>query len=263
MNYLKVYCNLIRKAEQRNYTKKKAKEKGVYVEGHHTFPKSIYGNNKRIVYLAAREHYIAHALLEKICIKRYGLKHYKTIKMNQAFCSMSAKNKTQVRYTSVLYENCKKRMSELKTGIKFSIERRENISKSLKGKSKPPKSKEHIEKFSKKMKGIKKEEEHKNKISVSHKKFWENGGRDITGEKNPFYNKNHTIETKEKLSDSKCKYVYTFISPDGEIFKTINALKFCKENNLFSKFVYEVVNGKRESYKGWTATRRSITDDDK
>ena len=32
MNYLKTYCNLIRKAEQRGYTKKKAKEQGLYVE---------------------------------------------------------------------------------------------------------------------------------------------------------------------------------------------------------------------------------------
>ena len=45
MNYLKTYCNLIRKAEQKGYTKKKAKEQGLYVEGHHTFPKSIYGKN--------------------------------------------------------------------------------------------------------------------------------------------------------------------------------------------------------------------------
>jgi hypothetical protein len=81
MNYLKVYCNLIRKAEKRSYTKKKAKEQGLYVEGHHTFPKSIFGKNKRIVYLTAREHYIAHSLLEKICIKRYGLNHWKTLKM--------------------------------------------------------------------------------------------------------------------------------------------------------------------------------------
>ena len=55
MNYLKTYCNLIRKTEQRGYTKKKAKEQGLYVEGHHTFPMSIFGKNKRIVYLTARE----------------------------------------------------------------------------------------------------------------------------------------------------------------------------------------------------------------
>lgn len=64
MNYLKIYCNLIRKVEQRGYTKKKAKELGVYVEGHHTFPKSIFGKNNRIVYLTGREHF----LIVFICI---------------------------------------------------------------------------------------------------------------------------------------------------------------------------------------------------
>ena len=49
MNYLKVYCNLIRKAENRTTPEG-------YIEKHHTFPKSIFGNNKRIVVLAAKNH---------------------------------------------------------------------------------------------------------------------------------------------------------------------------------------------------------------
>ena len=44
MNYLRAYCNLIRKAENR------VPPEG-YVEGHHVFPKSLYGENKRIVKL--------------------------------------------------------------------------------------------------------------------------------------------------------------------------------------------------------------------
>jgi len=126
MNYLKSYCNLIRKAEKRGYTKKKAKEQGLYVEGHHTFPKSIYGKNKRIVYLTAREHYIAHALLEKICIRRYGLKHQKTYKMIWAHVMMVGKNKRVVeRYcNSHLYESARLRISE----IKVSKETREKMS---------------------------------------------------------------------------------------------------------------------------------------
>jgi hypothetical protein len=66
MNYLKVYCNLIRKAENETLPED-------YIEKHHTFPKSIFGDNKRIVALTPRKHYIAHLLLEKICIKRYGV----------------------------------------------------------------------------------------------------------------------------------------------------------------------------------------------
>ena len=85
MNYLRVYCNLIRKAEKRGYNKKRAKEHGLYVEGHHIFPVSIFGKNKRIVYLTAREHYIAHALLEKICIKKCLQHTYNQIKIASNF----------------------------------------------------------------------------------------------------------------------------------------------------------------------------------
>jgi len=59
MNYLKAYCNLIRKAEHRVLPEG-------YTEKHHIFPKSIYGNNNKIVVLTAREHYIAHKLLTYI-----------------------------------------------------------------------------------------------------------------------------------------------------------------------------------------------------
>jgi len=116
MNYLRVYCNLIRKAEKRGYTKKRAKEQGLYVEGHHIFPVSIFGKNKRIVYLTAREHYIAHALLEKICISRYGLKHQRTHKMIWAHVMMIGKNKfvKEIYYNSYLYESARLRISEIK-----------------------------------------------------------------------------------------------------------------------------------------------------
>jgi hypothetical protein len=115
MNYLKVYCNLIRKAEQRGYTKKKAKEQGLYVEGHHTFPISIFGGNERIVYLTAREHYIAHCLLEKIYLKRYGMGDWRTHKMIWAHIIMGGKNEFhQEKYlNSYLYEATKIRKSKI------------------------------------------------------------------------------------------------------------------------------------------------------
>lgn len=48
MNYLKIYCNLIRKAENRTPPE-------VYTEKHHIFPVSIFGKNNRIVVLTARD----------------------------------------------------------------------------------------------------------------------------------------------------------------------------------------------------------------
>ena len=158
MNYLKAYCNLVREAEKRGYTKKKAKEQGLYVEGHHTFPVSIFGKNKRIVYLTAREHYIAHALLERICIRRYGLNHWKTKKMTNAHIIMGGRGKYKNSY---IYEEAKKRYSENRTGVpmkesskiklrnqrlgkKHSIETREKIKNKNTGKKH---SKEHTEKM--------------------------------------------------------------------------------------------------------------------
>ena len=93
MNYPKVYCNLIRKAENRTPPEG-------YIEKHHTFPKSIFGNNKRIVVLAAKEHYIAHLLLWKVCRKRYGEKNQKTIKMFYALWSMINGNGKNPRVTN-------------------------------------------------------------------------------------------------------------------------------------------------------------------
>jgi hypothetical protein len=93
MNYLKVYCNLIRKAENRTPPEG-------YTEEHHTFPKSIFGKNNRIVVLTAKEHYISHLLLWKICKKRYGEKNQKTIKMFYALWSMINGNGKNPRVTN-------------------------------------------------------------------------------------------------------------------------------------------------------------------
>jgi hypothetical protein len=103
MNYLKIYCNLIRKAEKRTTPEG-------YTEKHHTFPVSIYGKNNRTVILTGREHYIAHTLLAKICIKRYGLYHKNTQKMLCAIINM--KGKTNRYYNSYLYECVRKKRNE-------------------------------------------------------------------------------------------------------------------------------------------------------
>jgi len=106
MNYLKVYCKLIRKAENRTPPKG-------YTEKHHTFPVSIFGNNKRIVVLTGREHYIAHILLQKICEKRYGMRHKNTQKMLCAHINMKSKGRY---YNSCLYESSKIKRSKSMLG---------------------------------------------------------------------------------------------------------------------------------------------------
>ena len=155
MNYLKVYCNLIRKAENRTPPEG-------YIEKHHIFPISIFGKNNRVVVLTGREHYIAHALLERIYIKRYGINNWKTQKMIFAYCGMNAINEYHSgRYiNSRLYDYSKQRRSIIMSGSKnpfygktHSEEVRKKIKESNTGRKMPPRSKEYCEKISNSKKG--------------------------------------------------------------------------------------------------------------
>jgi hypothetical protein len=53
------------------------------------FIKAIFGENNRVVYLTAREHVLAHLLLFKACLKRYGRHHWKTWKVATAATAMA------------------------------------------------------------------------------------------------------------------------------------------------------------------------------
>lgn len=108
MNYLKVYCKLVRKFEERNLTREEGNELFEYCEEHHIWMRSIYGQEKdgntRTIIVSGREHFILHAVLEKAFIKRYGLHHWKTIKATNAVRVM----KTYKRYyNSHIYEKTK------------------------------------------------------------------------------------------------------------------------------------------------------------
>jgi hypothetical protein len=144
MNYLKIYCSLIRKGLKRQDTE----ELIGYYEKHHVFPESIYGKNRFIVKLTAREHYIAHALLYKICRKRYGINNVKTHKMSLAFCLMNSRTNKNNYCNSHLFklfrEEFAKNRSEYQkeycknhthpqAGKPLSEETKRKLSESLKG----------------------------------------------------------------------------------------------------------------------------------
>jgi hypothetical protein len=254
MNYLKVYCNLIRKAEKRTAPEG-------YTEKHHTFPVSIFGKNNRVVVLTAREHYIAHALLEKAFIKRYGLKHWKTIKMTWAHSGMKGNGGY---INSYLYEGAKRRRSE-----------------SMKGKPWYIPNENHRENARKRRLGTKATEETKKKMSEARKgkqlgpfseKHIENmrGKRpNICGEKNPFYGKMHSHEAIEKMRKKllgkepwnkgisvDSKYNYKLKNPSGEIILTRNIKQICRENNLQPTCMYRLITGKQKQHKGWKLIER-------
>lgn len=91
MNYLKHYIKLVRRAENRQ-------KPACYTEGHHIFPVSLFGKNNRIVFLTYKEHLVAHHLLYKSSLSRYGEKHNKTIKLGFAlFCMLGFVNRGQCK----------------------------------------------------------------------------------------------------------------------------------------------------------------------
>lgn len=189
MNYLKVYCNLIRKAQHRQVVEG-------YTEKHHIFPISIFGKNDKVVVLTAKEHYIAHALLEKIYLKRCGINNWKTQKMIFAYCNMNAINEYHSgRYTnSRLYEYSKKRRSIIMSGSgnpfygkTHSEEVRQKIKDLNTGRKLPPRTKEYCEKLSKIKKGKPPSKECLEKCKEANK-----GNSYRLGAK-------HTEETKNKM----------------------------------------------------------------
>jgi hypothetical protein len=117
MNHLKHYLRLIRKAQQRGWTKKTAP---CYVEEHHVFPVKIFGDNNFTVCLTAREHYIAHAILALGLERRYGIADQRTIWMMYAFDQMGSCTGSPTKeyyYSSGLYQLAKKRFSEIHSEV--------------------------------------------------------------------------------------------------------------------------------------------------
>jgi len=120
MNYLKIYNNLIQKAQLRIAP-------NGYVEKHHILPKSLGGSDdlKNLVTLTAREHFLAHLLLAK----HYGGTQWTAVVL--------FKTKKRTYLNSRLYEKAKtesrKALSLKKLGKKFSDETKKKMSSSQKG----------------------------------------------------------------------------------------------------------------------------------
>jgi hypothetical protein len=153
---------------------RRKKFQGVYYEKHHIIPRSLGGSNKKenLVLLTAKEHFICHLLLTKMCINTNDTKL-----MVLSFFMMRTISPQQerVKITSSLFQNLKIEyaaiQSELGKKRTFSQKRNNKISQALKG---------HYT-----------SEETKQKISQNH--------HNVSGTNNPMYGKNHTEESKYKM----------------------------------------------------------------
>lgn len=143
--YKQLYFKIIDKAKSENRDKKIA-----YYERHHIIPKSFIcdDSDENLVLLTAREHFICHKLLTKCTLGEYRKK------MFCALWAFNRKSKNQQRriINSRDYEYARKNISKIfsenrkgkPSGYSLSVEQREKISQSLKGKPKSEKTKQQM-----------------------------------------------------------------------------------------------------------------------
>jgi len=224
MDHSHVYNQLIKQAQGRT-------RPIVYTEKHHIVPRCLGGSNDKsnLVYLTAREHLLAHKLLDKI--------YPDNRKIFFALWSMlTMKNDDMKRIpNSREYEKAKIRMAA-------------QMSQIQKGRKRPPQTELHRKRNSESQLGKVLSEETKSKIREKRKlqittdetraKISASG----SGENNAFFGKKHTEETRALISknNASCKQV----SCDGVIYDSMavaaKALGFAR---------YETVKKRCESEK--------------
>lgn len=101
MNYQKIYDALVQKRRENPLDKKIQ-----YCESHHIIPRSLGGTDEldNIVNFTAREHYVAHKILVKAYLQKYGKEseHYK--KMVTALFFMTTSKRWDGKITSRMYD---------------------------------------------------------------------------------------------------------------------------------------------------------------
>jgi len=245
--YMKMYWKIC------NIAKDRTLPEGTYIERHHVYPKSIYGANKDLVKLTAKEHYMVHLLLWKGLRTEYGKSDIKSRKMASAFCMMNMKSKyhNNCRYISkdfalarvanyeanknkIVSEETKKKISSKAKGRKHSDESNRKLSERMKGNSYSL-GNHHTEETKKQMslsrKGRITTDESKKKLSVSHKEYWENMDEgsyqnrceNVTGEKNGMFGKHLSEESLKKI---KVKQETWYANGGKEILQKIQKDKW-------------------------------------
>ena len=218
--YLKWYIGIVRKRLD-NPLPAKGNHK------HHVFPKSIYGENKFIINLTYKEHFVSHRLLVKIMENRYGVDSDNAFKMMKALGYMSRYFKDN----SLKYSICQnhRRLSMLGAknpmfGLKISKEQ------SLKRSLRQIGNKNHNY-------GKVTPDSVKDKLRVSH-----------SGDKNHFFGKKHSASSLQKMADKNSRsYIITF--PNNEKLQIKNLNDFCRKE--FGDKWYTAKTNIHKSYKGY------------
>jgi hypothetical protein len=138
-------------------------------------------------------------------------------------------------------------------------------------------SKERRKKMSSIHKGRKKSVKHRQLLREARQREgrWKGeknpkfGGDAVRGELNPMWGKEHSGETRQKIStrnkafyntpkgkrinkNRALKYLYELIDPAGEVYITDNLWDFSKQYGLTNSSLHKAVTGKALHHKGWT-----------
>jgi len=177
MDYQKLYDNIIKNAKKQNRKKLNKNDIDyVYYENHHILPRCLNGtdDNKNLVLLTVREHFVCHKLLTYI---------YKdNRKIACAFNYMAFMNKRKYELTSRDYAYA----IELIKNIPISEETRKRMQ--ISRKKQKPTLIIWIEKY-----GIE-------QATEMWQQKYQKHAKDVKGEKNGMFNKTHTIEARKKIS---------------------------------------------------------------
>lgn len=216
MDYKKHYDLLISTRKDRK------KNDGEYYEKHHIMPKSMGGsdNPSNLIYLTAREHFIAHWLLWRI---------YKNDKMGFAFYAITHMGQNQTIKSSRVYEESKLARRQFiidnnkkyHKGKKLSQKQIDGIQERFKNLDR---TKEHCNNISKSLKDKPKTKEHKENLSKSLKNYdWSN--YDIRNRKISIAN------SGKNNGRSKIVYMKDVSQEILLVFETMeDALKYVKDN---------------------------------
>lgn len=165
MNYQKIYNSLIQK--RLIYKLNKTQE---YCECHHILPRSLNRNDdaSNLVLLLAREHYVAHRLLEKITKEKFGNNSKEHSSMLHAIWLMSHDSKHKKFVNSRTYEFLKIERSK-NLSVQMSGKGNPMYGKNIKDYMSPEKYEQHCKNISKSNKGRIVSIETRQKISKSNK----------------------------------------------------------------------------------------------
>ena len=203
MNYKQIHDSIIDRAKTRVLPKE------VYTERHHIIPRCMGGSDDKsnLVDLTAKEHFIVHKLLVEINPNIYGLVLAVIFMMKGKSGNQNRGYKFSSREYQRVRELCSKLQSELTKGEKAywygrekSLEMREKISNTLKGRpnpnmigiKNPMNNPDTVEKMRQKHLGKVLSTEHKQKISDK-----------LKGDNAYWYGKKHNEDSKLKMSESK------------------------------------------------------------